>query len=179
MTSQLEINRSNPKTSLSCQVMYSTRPLKGFCGSDWFFQHIPKMLDWSEISKIWRRSQQLKLVVVFLKLFLNQFCSVAGCIILTLFPCCLTMTGIQYCRLPLYVSLSPSSPNLLKPIVQSSLTAVFCCKRPLPCMCVRKSGIKNENMFPCSHFPSSHFHEGMFLLAATFIQVVYFKITAT
>ena len=42
----------------------------------------PQMLDWIEIWEIWRPIQQLKLVVVLLKPFLNHFCFVEWCIIL-------------------------------------------------------------------------------------------------
>ena len=45
-------------------------------------QHIPQMLDWIEIWGIWRPNQHLELVVLFLKPFLNHFCSVEGRIIL-------------------------------------------------------------------------------------------------
>lgn len=40
------------------------------------------MLDRIEIWEIWRPSQHLELFAMFLKLFLNIFCSVAGRIIL-------------------------------------------------------------------------------------------------
>lgn len=40
------------------------------------------MLDWIEIKEILRASQQLELLFVFPKSFLNHFCSVAGCVVL-------------------------------------------------------------------------------------------------
>jgi len=44
--------------------------------------HIPQMLNWIEILVIWRPEQHLELFIMFLKPFLNNVCSVAGCILL-------------------------------------------------------------------------------------------------
>ncbi|XP_053093745.1 carcinoembryonic antigen-related cell adhesion molecule 1 isoform X2 [Pangasianodon hypophthalmus] len=77
--------------ALTRRDMDSTRPLKVCCGIwqqiflhglDLFVQHIPQMIDWIEIWGIWRPSQHLELLVMFLEPFLNNLCSMAGRIIL-------------------------------------------------------------------------------------------------
>lgn len=66
-----------PPLKVCCRFWHQTVSSRFFnscksLGGDLFFQHIPEMLIWIKIWRIQRPSQHLKLLVVFLKPFLNS-----------------------------------------------------------------------------------------------------------